>query len=144
MDGLPAWALDNLAHSLRARGRMDEAREVSARSAEVDPAGMESTVWLAWHAGMAGRVDEVAQLLPRIVLADVRLPLRPWVTLLEACLAAERAGDSRVALPGLARVIALDRHGRALLRRMTARLLRHHTPPLQRPWRWLQLRCGWA
>lgn len=137
----PAWALDNLAVALRSLQRHDAAHEVSQRSLQLAPQNLDAKTWLAVDAARQDNLQALAQLLGSIPPQEVREYFQNLLTVLQAYLDAAQAGDSRKALPGFGRV-AHKRGKRSVLRNLmrdlSRQLLVRYTPPLARPWRWLQ------
>jgi len=141
----PAWALDNLAVALRVLGRDQQAREVSEASLRLEPRNNEALAWLAVDAAVGDRLDELRALLLRIDESTPREFFQLLIRALRAYLHAASASDSRLALVEYGRLrnstAPRSVHGR-LLRRLRNQLVWRHTPPLSRPWRWLQFRAG--
>lgn len=137
----PAWALDNLAVSLRTLGQHKMARAVTLRSLELSPGNLDAKTWMAVDAARGDRVEELAALLAEIDAAQLRAYYRNLLALLRVYHRGASAQDSAKALLGFGELSAELRQSAVLrdLTRVLGRLMvSRYTPPWKRPIRWLQ------
>jgi tetratricopeptide (TPR) repeat protein len=141
----PSWALDNLAVALRSLRRHDDARVLSLRSLELAPGNLDAKTWLAVDAARRDNLTDLQHLLDSIPPQNVREFYQNLLAAMQAYLHAARTGDSRKALAGYARLAQKRRSSvtlRDLMRTLGRQLVTKYTPPLSRPWRWIQLVVG--
>ncbi|MCM5682809.1 tetratricopeptide repeat protein [Schlegelella sp. S2-27] len=143
----PAWALDNLALSLRQLGRHRAAREVSNRSLELLPANADALTWVALDHAHEDDLPALQRVLDSVDPAGVNPYFQHLLFAMRGYVEAVQAADSRCALTHFASVHrsgSKDRVLKTLAGVLMQRLLARHTPPWVRPWRRLQFALGWG
>lgn len=143
---IPAWALDNLAVSMRIRGRDKAAAAVSRLSLERDPGNVDAMVWMGFDAALARNAEELERWLARVQGVELRAFFGAIRALLQGYAAATEQGDSKAAQARFHQAKLLAKGSshpvfKRLLKSLTVALVLGYTTPIWlRPIRYLQLR----